>query len=117
VHERGEELLWPDQDALNLVLGERRLALHPRWNCMNSVLAFDAAHDVFGAEVVEAARRAPGIRHFEGPGANKPWHLLCDAPDREAYFAHRRATPWPRVGREGVTPVNLARRLVRAVRA
>ncbi len=110
VRTRGDELLWPDQDALNLVLGERRLALHPRWNCMNSVLAFDAARDVFGAEAVEEARRRPGIRHFEGPDANKPWHLLCDAPGREAYFEHRRATPWPRVRREGVTPLNLLRR-------
>jgi lipopolysaccharide biosynthesis glycosyltransferase len=110
VRARGRDLLWPDQDALNLVLGERRLALHPRWNCMNSVLAFDAARDVFGAEVVEEARRRPGIRHFEGPDANKPWHLLCEAPGREAYFEHRRATPWPRVRRDGVTPLNLLRR-------
>jgi len=104
------DLLWPDQDALNLVLGERRLPLHPRWNCMNSVLAFPSALDVFGAEAVEEARRRPGIRHFEGPDANKPWHLLCDAPGRSAYFAHRRATPWPRVRPEGVTPLNLVRR-------
>jgi UDP-glucose:(glucosyl)LPS alpha-1,3-glucosyltransferase/UDP-D-galactose:(glucosyl)LPS alpha-1,3-D-galactosyltransferase/UDP-glucose:(galactosyl)LPS alpha-1,2-glucosyltransferase len=117
VRERGDELLWPDQDALNLVLGERRLALHPRWNCMNSVLEFDAAREVFGAAAVEEARRAPGIRHFEGPDANKPWHLLCQAPGREAYFAHRRATPWPRARRVGVTPRNLLVRAARAVRA
>jgi lipopolysaccharide biosynthesis glycosyltransferase len=110
VRARGDELLWPDQDALNLVLGERRLALHPRWNCMNSVLAFDAAREVFGAEAAAEAREHPGIRHFEGPDANKPWHLLCEAPGREAYFEHRRATPWPRVRREGVTPLNLLRR-------
>ncbi len=112
---RGGELLWPDQDALNLVLGERRLALHPRWNCMNSVLAFEAARDVFGGAAVEEARRRPGIRHFEGPGANKPWHLLCDAPGRKAYFEHRRRTPWPRTRPEGVTPLNALRRVARAV--
>jgi lipopolysaccharide biosynthesis glycosyltransferase len=117
VRERGEELLWPDQDALNLVLGERRLALHPRWNCMNSVLTFPQAREVFGAAAVEEARLRPGIRHFEGPGANKPWHLLCDAPGRRGYFAHRRGTPWPRTRREGVTPANALRRLARVVRA
>src|SRR4051794_9072333 len=47
--EHANELLWPDQDALNVVLGERRLALHPRWNCMNAVLAFPWSVDVFGA--------------------------------------------------------------------
>src|SRR4051794_14047507 len=67
VRARGDELLWPDQDVLNLVLGERRLSLHPRWNCMNGVLGFGAAVDVFGAAAVEQARRRPAIRHFEGP--------------------------------------------------
>ncbi|HKR98923.1 MAG TPA: glycosyltransferase family 8 protein [Candidatus Dormibacteraeota bacterium] len=89
-------LEWRDQDALNVVLGGRRLALHPRWNCMNSVLLFEAAEDVYGAEAVEEARDNAAIRHFEGPDTNKPWHHLCEAELRELYFDHRRATPWPR---------------------
>jgi lipopolysaccharide biosynthesis glycosyltransferase len=91
---RGDALKWPDQDALNLVLGPRRLALHPRWNVMNSVLLFDNAVDVFGAEATDEARRAPAIRHFEGPGANKPWERGAEIPHRDLYRAHRRATPW-----------------------
>ena len=114
--ERGAGLLWPDQDTLNLVLGERRLALHPRWNCMNSVLAFPWAADVFGAATVEEARARPGIRHFEGPERNKPWHLLSESPGRELYYEHRRGTPWPRVRREGVTPRNVAALLTRPLR-
>jgi lipopolysaccharide biosynthesis glycosyltransferase len=94
------ELEWPDQDALNVVLGSRRLALHPRWNAMNS-LGFDWASDVFGPEVLEEARHRPAIRHFEGPGANKPWHRGCRQPERALYIQHRRETPWPRVVREG----------------
>ena len=101
---------YPDQDALNLVLGGRRVALHPRWNCMNSVMEFPWSEEVFGEKAVAEARAEPGIRHFEGPGDNKPWHLLCDRPLREAYFEHRRATPWPRVRPAGVTPGNLLRR-------
>lgn len=89
------QLEWRDQDALNVVLGGRRLALHPRWNCMNSVLLFDSAVEVFGAEQTEEARSRPAIRHFEGPDTNKPWHHLCDAELRELYQDHRRATPWP----------------------
>ena len=60
--ERGGELLWPDQDALNVVLGPRRLPLAPRWNCMNAVLAFPWAADVLGAAAVEEARRRPDGR-------------------------------------------------------
>jgi lipopolysaccharide biosynthesis glycosyltransferase len=114
--ERAGGLLWPDQDTLNVVLGERRLPLHPRWNCMNSVLAFPWAAGVFGAEAVEEARARPGIRHFEGPERNKPWHLLSESPGRERYFEHRAATPWPRVRRDGVNPRNVAALLTRPAR-
>ena len=106
---REEELAWGDQDALNIVLGERRVELHPRWNTMNSVLLFPQAFEVFPREQVEEARARPGIRHFEGPAVNKPWHLLCELPGRDEYLRHRAGTPWPRVRREGVTPRNLAR--------
>ncbi|MGZ4201446.1 MAG: glycosyltransferase family 8 protein [Thermoleophilaceae bacterium] len=90
-----EEIEWPDQDTLNVVLGPRRLPLHPRWNCMNSVLNFPSAPAVFGSTAVRQARRVPGIRHFEGPGDNKPWHPDCRQELREVYLRHRRATPWP----------------------
>jgi lipopolysaccharide biosynthesis glycosyltransferase len=86
---------WPDQDTLNVVLGGRRRALHPRWNCMNSVLAFPSARRVHGRRKVWQARRRPGIRHFEGPSANKPWHRAAAPAARELYMRHRRATPWP----------------------
>ena len=113
--EHAGRLGWADQDTMNVLLGHRRLPLHPRWNCMNSVLEFPAAVDVFGREAVEEARRNPAIRHFEGPSINKPWHYLCDHSMRELYLEHRRQTPWPRVRPEGVTPANVARRLVRRV--
>lgn len=109
------EVLWPDQDALNVVLGGRRLALHPRWNCMTSLFLFPWSADVFGARAVAEALERPGIRHFEGPGLSKPWHLLCDRQMRELYVEHRRQTPWPRVRRAGVTPRNLVTRAARAL--
>lgn len=111
-----DRLGWADQDAMNVLLGHRRLALHPRWNCMNSVLEFDSAVDVFGADAVSEARSDPGIRHFEGPSINKPWHYLCDHDMRELYLEHRRQTPWPDFRPEGVTAANVARRLLRRLR-
>jgi lipopolysaccharide biosynthesis glycosyltransferase len=105
------ETLWlADQDALNAVLGADHLELHPRWNCMNSVLLFPEAIDVFGAERTEQARRNPAIRHFEGPSENKPWHLLCERDGIELYRHHRRQTPWPRYIPDGITPRNVLRR-------
>lgn len=110
---RATELVWPDQDALNAVLGPGHVHLHPRWNAMNSVLTFDEAVEVFGAERLAEARARPALRHFEGPSVNKPWHLLCTWQDREAYRRHRRATPWPRYLPSGLTPRNVWRRLRR----
>ena len=104
-------LIWPDQDALNAILGPRRLALHPRWNVMNSIINFTWAADVFGAEAVEEARRDPAIRHFEGPGQNKPWHYLSGAQSQALYRRHRRQTPWPRYRLQGVTPRAVSTRL------
>jgi lipopolysaccharide biosynthesis glycosyltransferase len=111
--ERGEAIEWPDQDALNAVLGARRLPLHPRWNCMNS-LRFDWASDVFGADAVAEALARPAIRHFEGPGENKPWHHGAPRADRDLYRAHRRETPWPRLRLEG-RPSRM-RRVARRIR-
>jgi lipopolysaccharide biosynthesis glycosyltransferase len=113
--EHGPELAWPDQDALNVVLGGRRLPLHPRWNCMNSVLMFPWSVDVFGTDAVEEARRHPAIRHFEGPTINKPWHYGSHSPMREVYFEHRRQTPWPRCRIEGRTPRNVLRHVFQDV--
>lgn len=106
-----DELLWRDQDALNVVLGPRRVSLHPRWNCMNSIAEFGWGEDLFGAETLAQARANPAIRHFEGPGFNKPWHYLAPRESRELYRRHRRATPWPRVRVEGRGPRNVWRRL------
>jgi lipopolysaccharide biosynthesis glycosyltransferase len=100
--EHAGDLMFRDQDALNVVLGGRRRELHPRWNCMNAVLFFPWSAYVFGAAAVEEARRDPAIRHFEGPGINKPWHYGSWSPQRELYFEHRRRTPWPEVEIEGV---------------
>ena len=74
---------------------------------MNSVLTFPhSAATCSAREAVAQARRHPGIRHFEGPAQNKPWHRACDQQLRELYFSHRRETPWPHVDldRPGAPP-------------
>jgi len=104
--EAGKRLRWPDQDALNALLAHRRLPLHPRWNCQNSLFYYPRARDVFGADAVAEAVRNPAIVHFEGGGVVKPWHYLSRHPYRRHYVEHRRATPWPEIRLEGATPFN-----------
>lgn len=112
---RADEFLWRDQDTLNVVLGHRRLSLHPRWNSMN-VFRFPWGADGLDPSEVAEARRAPAIRHFEGPDDNKPWHLLSVDELRPVYREYRRRTPWPLIWPTGVTPGNLARGAVAVFR-
>ena len=113
-----DRLEWRDQDTLNVVLGHRRLALHPRWNAMNAVLNFPQSADVFGAEAVEEARRNPAIRHFEGPAQNKPWHYLQRPRARaRPTCATARARRGRDVRMEGRTPRNVLRASAGAAQA
>jgi lipopolysaccharide biosynthesis glycosyltransferase len=109
-----DELVWRDQDALNVVLGSSRIPLHPRWNCMNSIMIFPESVDVLGPEAVAEARANPAIRHFEGPGLYKPWHYLCRREWRDLYKRHRKATPWPHVRLQGRSPRNVWGRITGA---
>jgi lipopolysaccharide biosynthesis glycosyltransferase len=115
VHERGDDLLWVDQDALNLVLGDDWTELPARWNAQNSFWDWPQwAADVLGSAEVEQARRAPAVLHFEGPWLCKPWHYLCRHPYVQTYRSVLSETPWagtPLVDRTAAT--RLLRRLPR----
>lgn len=110
------ELVWRDQDVLNVVLGSRRLTLHPRWNVMNSMVTYSFAKSFFAVGELDRALEDPAVRHFEGPAHNKPWHHLCERDDRELYHQHVHETPWPRIRFEGGTPRVLLRHYGRRLR-
>lgn len=117
VRARGHEFVWPDQDALNLAARGRWERLHPRWNCMNSLFSRPhLAEATLGATQVAEATSRPAIRHFEGPGFNKPWHILHDRGGQRLYRAHRTRTPWPAYSLEGRTAANRVRRVVADLR-
>lgn len=108
----GSRLRFPDQDALNVVLAGRRHALHPRWNCMNSLAFFPDSAEFFEPGWVGAALEHPAIVHFEGPAVVKPWHFLNDNPYRELYYRHVRAARWPSRLPEGITLRSIAKRFL-----
>lgn len=105
-----KRIVFPDQDALNIELRNSKLALHPRWNCQNSVLYLGTAEELLGVVPTAEARAHPAILHFEGPEFAKPWHYLSAHPFRQMYFDHRAQTPWPEVRLDGRTLPNQLRR-------
>jgi lipopolysaccharide biosynthesis glycosyltransferase len=107
-----EGVVWPDQDALNVVFAGRWLALHPRWNTQNSFWGLrQEATEVFGAPLLDEATREPAIRHFEGPGLSKPWHYLCPYPGRDEHRALLAQTPWAHIPLEDRTAATWFMRL------
>jgi len=111
-----ELIIFPDQDALNIVLAATRTPLHPRWNCQNSFFGYPWAREVLGADAVDEALKNPAIVHFEGPEAVKPWHYRAPHPYQQAYLSFRAQTPWPSVRLEGEPFRARLRRSLRAVR-
>ncbi len=111
--EQRGNLVWPDQDALNIVFAGRWHPLHPRWNAMNSLWFWGPwARDVFGRDAVREATTEPAILHFEGPSLLKPWHFLCQHPWRDEYRRTLASTPWAGTPLEDQTPATqLIRRL------
>lgn len=92
--DRTRVLLWPDQDALNVLLGKHRLPLSPSWNAQNSLFFLPLATEYFSESDIRRACKRPAILHFEGPGFAKPWHFLCVHPYKVQYRKYRRKTPW-----------------------
>ena len=92
---RADDLLWPDQDTLNIVFAGRWHHLHPRWNAQNSFWTWaPLAEEVLGPLALAEAKADPAVLHFEGPSVCKPWHLLGQHPFRTQYWDTLRRTPW-----------------------
>ena len=89
---RTHAIAWPDQDALNGVLHDRRLPLHPRWNAMPGVWELPRRYLPYTDDEVSEAAAHPAIVHFVGP--YKPWHYRSRHRYRSLYFRHLEATPW-----------------------
>jgi lipopolysaccharide biosynthesis glycosyltransferase len=95
IEERGEAFTWWDQDALNIVFEDRWTAIPARWNAQNCFWGWRAwSEEVLGAAEVAQAVHDPAIRHFEGPGANKPWYALAHGPYVDEWRAVLADTPW-----------------------
>jgi len=100
------KLFWPDQDALNLVLASRRVRLHPRWNCQNTLFYYTHGEHTFGKQLMQEAVRDPGLLHFEGYHLTKPWNFMCTHRHKDLYWKFRKQTPWPEKELEGFSLAN-----------
>lgn len=95
-HEKGERLIFAEQDALNHLARDRWDMLHPKWNALSYLwLAPEFADDAYTPLERAAARASPAVIHFEGGAIVKPWYFRCSHPLRGLYREYRAQTPWP----------------------
>ncbi|MGB6178145.1 glycosyltransferase family 8 protein [Carnobacterium sp.] len=91
--ENQDELMFHDQDALNAILHDRWLILHPKWNAQAYILSNekDSPTEIGQIEYTEA-RNEPALVHYSGHV--KPWHTESDHPFKEQYLTIRKQTPF-----------------------
>ncbi|WP_034549595.1 glycosyltransferase family 8 protein [Carnobacterium funditum] len=89
-----EELKFHDQDALNAILHDRWLILHPKWNAQTYILLDEKDHPTkIGQTEYAEARQNPALIHYSGHV--KPWHKESNHPYKKNYLAIREQTPFP----------------------
>lgn len=87
-------LQYHDQDALNAVLWNDLLLIHPRWNTYKGIFLYyykKNRNKYLSQQFIEAIKN-PAIVHFTGPV--KPWHYASGMPYTETYYEHLANTPW-----------------------
>ena len=91
--DKGNELIYNDQDALNLILQDERRQLPVKYNVTPHY--FLKNPDNYPKEMHEEIREAridPAVFHFLGPV--KPWSLGCYLPGKKLFMKYQKASGW-----------------------
>ena len=93
IEENGMNLIYFDQDALNVTLQNERRKLPLKYDCTPYHLLRNL--DNFPSEIHEEIRKAritPTIFHYMGP--TKPWSLGSYVPGKELFKKYQRLSGW-----------------------
>ncbi|MDD6864314.1 MAG: glycosyltransferase family 8 protein [Prevotella sp.] len=93
IEENGKQLIYFDQDALNVTLQNERRKLPIKYDCTPYHLLRNLNN--FPSEIYEEihrARIAPTIFHYMGP--TKPWSLGSYVPGKELFKKYQRFSGW-----------------------
>jgi lipopolysaccharide biosynthesis glycosyltransferase len=97
---------YHDQDALNAVLYDKWVSLHPRWNVHTRVVQIEnSGHNI---REIREAMTDPAIIHFTSKP--KPWEYLCNSPFYGEYWRYLRKTPYRGFKPQGFSYRNLMRK-------
>ena len=94
--DKGNELIYNDQDALNVILNDERRQLSARYNV--TPYYFHRNLDNYPKEMHEEIREAridPVVFHYLGP--IKPWSLGCYLPGKKLFMKYQGLSGWRHV--------------------
>ncbi|WP_427814687.1 glycosyltransferase family 8 protein (plasmid) [Enterococcus sp. 22-H-5-01] len=91
IHDHPEKLKFHDQDALNAILHDHWLQLHPKWNAQSYIMKREVYHpDPEGEKEYFETRRSPKIIHYSGH--DKPWNEDYTSSLKKYYDKYERMT-------------------------
>lgn len=88
-----DKIIYPDQDALNVILNDERIELPIKYNVTPYHLYRNLEYfpENRHLEITEA-RESPVIFHYMGP--TKPWSLGGDVPGKELFLKYQHISGW-----------------------
>ena len=90
---KGNELIYNDQDALNVILQDERRQLPVKYNV--TPYHYHKYLEYYPAELredIHKSRLDPEIFHYLGP--TKPWSLGCYLPGKKLFMKYQKASGW-----------------------
>lgn len=93
-----EDILWLEQDVLNIVLKDKWQELDYKYNAF--------ALETYGKEI----RETPCIIHYTG--SSKPWHFMNEHPYKSLYWKYLRKTPFKWYIPEDLTILNIIKKII-----
>ena len=93
ISDKGNELIYNDQDSLNAILHDERRQLPVKYNVTPHY--FLKNPDNYPKEMHEEIREAridPAVFHFLG--SVKPWSLGCYLPGKKLFMKYQKASGW-----------------------
>ena len=89
-----ERCVNPDQDAINVILKDKFLFIHPRYN-MQQLYLLEKRRLFLGCDkwgLINEAIDNPVIIHYTG--IYKPWHKECEHPMRSLFIQMKKNSQW-----------------------
>ena len=111
IAENHRVIVFPDQDGLNAIIGDRYIPLPLKYNL--TFMPHDADTidcGLYGDDELEEARKSPVIIHFSG--GSKPWNIDNRHDYKELYWKYLRMTPYRFSLPDELVPRNLFRRMI-----